>query len=41
MKPVLSALNIFPLKSCAPLALDVAAVEPRGLRHDRRWVVTD
>ena len=41
MNPVLSALHIFPLKSCAPLALDAAAVELRGLRHDRRWVVTD
>jgi len=41
MRPVLSALNIFPVKSCAPLPLDSATVEPRGLRHDRRWVVTD
>jgi uncharacterized protein YcbX len=41
MTPILSALHIFPVKSCAPLVLDVADVEPRGLRHDRRWVVTD
>jgi uncharacterized protein YcbX len=41
MKPTLSALHIFPVKSCAPLVLDVAMVEPRGLRHDRRWIVTD
>jgi len=41
MTPVLSALHIFPVKSCAPLVLDAADVEPRGLRHDRRWVVTD
>jgi MOSC domain-containing protein len=41
MTPTLSALHIFPVKSCAPLVLDEAAVEPRGLRHDRRWIVTD
>lgn len=41
MTPTLSALNIFPVKSCAPVALDAAVVEPRGLRHDRRWIVTD
>jgi uncharacterized protein YcbX len=41
MTPTLSALHIFPVKSCAPLVLDAAAVEPRGLRDDRRWIVTD
>ena len=41
MTPTLSALHIFPVKSCAPLVLDAAFVEPRGLRHDRRWIVTD
>ena len=41
MTPTLSALHIFPVKSCAPLVLDTATVEPRGLRHDRRWIVTD
>ena len=41
MTPTLSALHVFPVKSCAPLVLDSAAVEPRGLRHDRRWIVTD
>ena len=41
MTPVLSALHIFPLKSCAPLPLEIAVVEPRGLRHDRRWIATD
>ena len=39
--PILSALNIYPLKSCAPLPVRSAEVELRGLRHDRRWVVTD
>ncbi|MFN7550367.1 MAG: MOSC domain-containing protein [Pseudomonadota bacterium] len=37
----LSAIAIHPLKSCAPLALDEAVVEPRGLAHDRRWMVVD
>jgi MOSC domain-containing protein len=41
MKPALSALHIFPVKSCAPLALASALVEARGLAHDRRWLVTD
>ena len=41
MRPVLSALHIFPVKSCAPISLESAVVEPRGLRHDRRWIVTD
>jgi len=41
MTPTLSALHIFPVKSCAPLVVDRATVEPRGLAHDRRWIVTD
>jgi len=41
MAPTLSAVHVFPIKSCAPLPVDEAVVEPRGLAHDRRWVVTD
>lgn len=41
MPPVLSALAIHPVKSCAPLHLDAATVEPRGLAGDRRWMVVD
>lgn len=41
MTPTLAALHIFPVKSCAPLPVDRADVEPRGLRHDRRWIITD
>lgn len=37
----LSALFVYPVKSCAPLAQDQAMVEARGLRHDRRWMVVD
>ena len=37
----LSALNIYPMKSCAPLPVESARIEPRGLQHDRRWMVVD
>jgi len=36
--PTLSALSIYPLKSCAALPLTHATVEPLGLQHDRRWM---
>ncbi len=35
----LSALRIHPVKSCAGIVLDAAEVQPRGLAHDRRWMV--
>jgi uncharacterized protein YcbX len=41
MTPTLASLHIYPLKSCAPLALDAAFVESRGIANDRRWLVTD
>ncbi len=41
MKPTLAHINVFPIKSCAPLTLDHAFVESRGLRGDRRWMVVD
>ncbi|GAB3743948.1 MOSC domain-containing protein [Lysobacter olei] len=37
----LSGLYIYPVKSTAPLAVEQAVVEPRGLQHDRRWMVVD
>lgn len=37
----LSSIAIHPLKSCAPLRLAQAAVEARGLAHDRRWMAVD
>ena len=37
----LSDLYLYPIKSSAPLAVDTARVEPRGLRHDRRWMAVD
>lgn len=41
MAPTLESLHIHPLKSGAPLALDAARLGPRGLDHDRRWMVVD
>ncbi|WP_440223905.1 MOSC domain-containing protein [Dokdonella sp. MW10] len=41
MTPMLSALHVFPIKSCAALAPAEAVVEPRGLVGDRRWMVVD
>lgn len=41
MQPHLSALYVYPLKSCAALALTSARVERRGLAGDRRWLVVD
>lgn len=37
----LSALYFYPIKSSAPLETFQAQVEPRGLQHDRRWMVVD
>jgi len=40
-QPRLSALTIYPIKSCAGLALTQARVTLRGLEHDRRWLIVD
>ena len=37
----LSGLNLYPIKSSAPLEVEDAVVEARGLRDDRRWMVVD
>lgn len=37
----LSWLYLYPIKSSAPLEMQSAVVEPRGLRQDRRWMVVD
>jgi MOSC domain-containing protein len=37
----LASIHIYPMKSCAPLPLDVATVQTRGLARDRRWMVVD
>lgn len=41
MTPTLSAIHVYPVKSCAPLTLDEAIVEARGLAGDRRWMIVD
>lgn len=37
----LSEINIYPIKSCGLISLNEAELEPRGLQHDRRWLVVD
>jgi hypothetical protein len=37
----LASITIYPVKSCAGLVQQRARVEPRGLAHDRRWMVVD
>ena len=37
----LSVIHLYPIKSAAALSPDAAAVEPRGLAHDRRWMIVD
>ncbi len=41
MDAAVRALFVYPVKSCRGIALDRAEVEPRGLRHDRRWMIVD
>ena len=40
-QPVLSALNIYPLKSASGISLKNIEMEQRGLPYDRRWMVVD
>src|SRR6187399_3293869 len=37
----ISEINIFPIKSLKGIALKECLVEKRGLRFDRRWMLTD
>jgi uncharacterized protein len=39
--PAVRGLFIYPVKSCRGIALVRAEVEPRGLLHDRRWMIVD
>ena len=39
--PSVSALFIYPVKSCGAIALDHALLEPHGLEWDRHWMVVD
>ena len=37
----ITALNIYPVKSCRGIALDRATLTPTGFAFDRRWMVVD
>ncbi|HSY27829.1 MAG TPA: MOSC N-terminal beta barrel domain-containing protein, partial [Burkholderiaceae bacterium] len=43
--PILTELNLYPIKSCAGIALQEATVTPFGLMsgciYDREWMVVD
>jgi uncharacterized protein YcbX len=38
---ILSAINIYPIKSCGGIALEQASIGPLGLALDRHWMVVD
>ncbi|SHJ04736.1 hypothetical protein SAMN02745146_2109 [Hymenobacter daecheongensis DSM 21074] len=38
---LLTDLYIYPVKSLGGIRVTEAVVEPRGLRHDRRWLIVD
>ncbi|HJQ28512.1 MAG TPA: MOSC N-terminal beta barrel domain-containing protein [Rubrobacter sp.] len=38
---ILSGLCVYPIKSCAGIALESADLSVTGLRHDRRWMLVD
>ena len=37
----LSALSVYPLKSCAGISLSQSLLGPTGLDYDREWMITD
>jgi len=37
----LSAINVYPVKSCAGIALTQAELRDTGLAHDREWMIVD
>lgn len=39
--PTLSALYIYPIKSCSAIALEQAQITPWGLEWDRHWMLVD
>ncbi len=36
-----SALYVYPIKSCGGISLDAAELDQRGIIHDRRWMLVD
>lgn len=41
MRATISAIHVYPIKSCAPLSPPAADVELRGFSGDRRWMIVD
>jgi uncharacterized protein YcbX len=39
--PIVTELNIYPIKSTRGITLQQALVEPRGIQWDRRWMLVD
>jgi len=39
--PILSAIYIYPVKSCRGISLTSARLDARGLEHDRNWMVVN
>lgn len=39
--PHVTAINVYPIKSCRGVPLTETVVEPRGLEHDRRYMLVD
>lgn len=39
--PTISQLNVYPIKSCAAIALDASRLLPHGLEYDRHWMLVD
>ena len=39
--PLLHAIHLYPIKSCKGLSVPEAEITPRGLKHDRRWMIVD
>lgn len=37
----LTQINVYPAKSLGGFSVNASDVEPRGLRHDRRWMLVD
>lgn len=37
--PTITALNIYPVKSCRGVALDAARIGTMGFEHDREWLI--
>lgn len=38
---VVTALHVYPVKSCRGIALDVARIADTGIANDRRWLIVD